>query len=65
MSAMPIGMPGCPERAASTASIDNMRIAFASRRREGRATAVGLSLRSAIGFYGSNDRQGRMGRPER
>jgi hypothetical protein len=47
---MPIGMPGCPDFAASTASIDNMRMAFASRRRAGRVAAVGLSLRNAIGF---------------
>jgi hypothetical protein len=61
---MPIGMPGCPDRAASTASIDNIRIAFARRRREGRATAVGLSLRSAIGFVGLMVASSRMGRPE-
>jgi hypothetical protein len=47
---MPIGMPGCPDLAASTASIESMRIAFARRRREGRDAEAALSLRGAMAF---------------
>jgi hypothetical protein len=47
---MPIGMPGCPDFAASTASIESMRIALARRRREGRDEEGALSLRRAMAF---------------
>src|SRR5882757_5512464 len=50
MSAMPIGMPGWPDLAASTASIESIRIALARRRRGGRGEEAALSLRRAMAF---------------
>src|SRR5213075_268552 len=50
---MPIGMPGWPDFAASTASIASIRIAFASRRRGGRAEAGSWALLSAIDAFRS------------
>src|SRR4051812_10567914 len=46
MSAIPIGMPGCPDLAASTASIDNARMALANSRRD---TTVGLGMGRYLG----------------
>src|SRR5678816_3070263 len=43
---MPIGMPGCPDFAASTASIDKARIALANSRRE---TWAGFGMEDSRG----------------
>src|SRR5262245_11408639 len=63
---MPIGMPGWPELAASTASIASIRIAFASRRRGGRAARASewVLLTDIVRAIGSDgDASGLESRP--
>src|SRR6266404_4619422 len=62
MSAIPIGIPGCPEFARCTASMDRARMALASSRRvvisSGGASAACSGLRRQVPRFGSRRAHG-------
>ena len=58
-SAMPIGMPGCPELAAWTLSITNARIALAISRSE-TVSVFGVSCKRSLSYSSSSPHEARF-----